>query len=189
MCSKIVTIKSTNSYWDNIEKVKKNNDLFNLVQDQDYFVLTTNIDHCFQKVNFDKHRLFYSQGDYGLWQCSKPYYNKTYDNQAAIKKMVANQRDMRIPSELISHCPVCGAPMSMNLRTDNTFVEDDGSHTAPDRHQGLCSLLPIRGLYSHRHRFLKPSGTRRNLIQRNQRQVTIILQGLTGKEYSFCFAF
>lgn len=96
------------------------------VQDKDYFVLTTNVDHCFQKAGFDKHRLFYTQGDYGLWQCSKPCHDKTYDNETVIKKMVAKQENMRIPSELVPHCPVCGAPMSMNLRADSTFVEDSG---------------------------------------------------------------
>lgn len=102
------------------------NDLYNLVRDKDYFVLTTNVDHCFQKAGFDKHRLFYTQGDYGLWQCSKPCHNKTYDNETAIKKMVAEQENMRIPSALIPCCPVCGAPMTMNLRADDTFVEDIG---------------------------------------------------------------
>lgn len=111
------------------------NDLYNLVQDKDYFVLTTNVDHCFQKAGFDKHRLFYTQGDYGLWQCSKPCHDKTYDNEAIVKKMVAEQENMRIPSELIPYCPVCGAPMSMNLRADDTFVEDSGWHTATERYQ------------------------------------------------------
>ena len=111
------------------------NDLHNLVQDKDYFVLTTNVDHCFQKAGFDKHRLFYTQGDYGLWQCSKPCHHKTYDNEAVIKKMVAKQKNMRIPSSLIPYCPLCGLPMSMNLRADNTFVEDNGWHTAAKRYQ------------------------------------------------------
>lgn len=110
-------------------------DLHNLVKDKDYFVLTTNVDHCFQKAGFDKHRLFYTQGDYGLWQCSKPCHDKTYDNEAIIKKMVEEQKNMRIPSELIPHCPVCGAPISMNLRADHTFVEDSGWHTAAERYQ------------------------------------------------------
>ena len=110
-------------------------DLYNLVQDKDYFVLTTNVDHCFQKAGFDKHRLFYTQGDYGLWQCSKPCHDTTYDNETIIKKMVAEQKNMRIPSGLIPHCPVCGAPMSMNLRADSTFVEDSGWHTAAERYQ------------------------------------------------------
>ena len=109
-------------------------DLLHLVQDKDYFVLTTNVDHCFQKAGFDKRRLFYTQGDYGLWQCSKPCHDKTYDNEIVIKKMVAEQENMRVPSRLVPHCPVCGAPMSMNLRADNTFVQDDGWHTAASRY-------------------------------------------------------
>lgn len=115
------------------------NDLYNLVKDKDYFVLTTNVDHCFQKAGFDKGRLFYTQGDYGLWQCSKPCHNKTYDNEAVVKKMVAEQENMRIPSGLVPHCPVCGAPMSMNLRADHTFVEDSGWHTAARRYQNFIS--------------------------------------------------
>lgn len=115
-------------------------DLFRLVQDKDYFVLTTNVDHCFQKAGFDKQRLFYTQGDYGLWQCSKPCHDKTYDNETVIRKMVAEQENMRIPSELIPHCPVCGAPMSMNLRADSTFVEDSGWHKAADRYQAFIRL-------------------------------------------------
>ena len=114
-------------------------DLYNLVQGTEYFVLTTNVDHCFQKAGFDKHRLFYTQGDYGLWQCSKPCHNKTYDNEPMIKRMVTEQKNMRIPSKLIPYCPVCGAPMSMNLRADNTFVEDNGWHMAADRYQNFVS--------------------------------------------------
>ena len=110
-------------------------DLLALVQGKDYFVLTTNVDHCFQKAGFDKHRLFYTQGDYGLWQCSGPCHDKTYGNEAVIRKMVAEQKDMRVPSELVPRCPVCGAPMSMNLRADATFVEDEGWHRAAQRYQ------------------------------------------------------
>lgn len=110
-------------------------DLLALVQGKDYFVLTTNVDHCFQKAGFDKHRLFYTQGDYGLWQCSGPCHDKTYGNEAVIRKMVAEQKDMRVPSELVPRCPVCGAPMSMNLRADSTFVEDEGWHQAAARYQ------------------------------------------------------
>ena len=110
-------------------------DLLALVQGKDYFVLTTNVDHCFQKAGFDKHRLLYTQGDYGLWQCSGSCHDKTYDNEAVIRKMVAEQKDMRVPSELVPRCPVCGAPMSMNLRADSTFVEDEGWHQAAARYQ------------------------------------------------------
>lgn len=109
--------------------------LFKLVANKEYFVITTNVDHCFQKTGFDKERLFYTQGDYGLWQCSLPCHQKTYDNETAVREMLARQRDMRIPSELVPRCPVCGAPMAMNLRIDNTFVEDAGWHQASNRYQ------------------------------------------------------
>lgn len=125
--------------------------LYDLVKDKDYFVLTTNVDHCFQKAGFDKHRLFYTQGDYGLFQCSKPCHQDTYDNESVIRKMVEAQGyvvndhgeltlpenvipSMTIPSELVPHCPKCGAPMSMNLRADGTFVEDEGWHKAAQRY-------------------------------------------------------
>ena len=109
-------------------------DLLKLVQGKDYFVLTTNVDHCFQKAGFDKQRLFYTQGDYGLWQCSRPCHQKTYDNEITVKRMVAEQKDRKIPGELVPRCPVCGAPMTMNLRADDTFVEDAGWHNAARRY-------------------------------------------------------
>ncbi len=111
--------------------------LFELVKDKDYFVLTTNVDHQFQKAGFDKHRLFYTQGDYGLWQCSEPCHQKTYDNEETVRAMFEQQKDMRVPSELVPYCPVCGKPMSMNLRADDTFVEDDGWHKAAERYDNF----------------------------------------------------
>ena len=110
-------------------------DLLALVKDKDYFVLTTNVDHQFQLAGFDKKRLFYTQGDYGLWQCSKACHNMTYDNEEAVRQMVAEQKGLKIPSELIPKCPVCGAPMTMNLRCDNSFVQDDGWYAAANRYE------------------------------------------------------
>lgn len=144
-------------------------DLLALVKDTDYFVITTNVDHCFQRTGFDKKRLFYTQGDYGLWQCSKPCHDKTYDNEEVVKEMLLAQgftiaadgtlelpcdEKLRIraedaqqanaagllkteePAELVPRCPVCGAPMSMNLRADDTFVEDAGWHDASAAYAG-----------------------------------------------------
>lgn len=108
--------------------------LYELVKDKDYFVITTNVDHQFQKAGFDKHRLFYTQGDYGLFQCSEPCHQETYDNEEAIREMYGRQKDMRIPSELIPRCPVCGKTMAMNLRSDDTFVQDEGWYSAADRY-------------------------------------------------------
>ena len=124
--------------------------LYEMVKDKDYFVLTTNVDHQFQKAGFDKNRMFYTQGDYGLWQCSSPCHRRTYDNKSKVVKMVLSQGfsideagrlqppvnedgepdykklNMSVPSDLVPYCPVCGEPMSMNLRADDTFVEDEG---------------------------------------------------------------
>ena len=132
--------------------------LLELVKDKNYFVLTTNVDHCFQKAGFDKFRLFYTQGDYGLWQCSQPCHKKTYDNQLFVEKMVREQGfviqedgglelpengfegiKMTVPSELVPRCPVCGKPMSMNLRADDTFVEDEGWNKAAGRYEDFLN--------------------------------------------------
>lgn len=113
--------------------------LFELVKDKNYFVITTNVDHRFQATGFDKERLFYTQGDYGLLQCSEPCHNKTYDNETQVLDMVKLQKNMKIPTELIPKCPVCGKPMSMNLRSDDTFVEDEGWHIAARRYKNFLN--------------------------------------------------
>lgn len=109
--------------------------LLSIVKDKEYFVLTTNVDHCFQKAGFDRKRLFYTQGDYGLFQCSVPCHDQTYDNEEEIRKMYRAQKDRKIPTELIPHCPICGKPMKMNLRADDTFVQDSGWYEALERYQ------------------------------------------------------
>ena len=115
-------------------------DLLKLVQDKDYFVITTNVDHCFQKVGFDKKRLFYTQGDYGLFQCGEPCCQETFENEAVIREMVKRQKDMKIPTELLPVCPHCGKPLTMNLRSDNKFVEDEGWHRAAERYEDFLRI-------------------------------------------------
>ncbi len=124
-----------NRYMDAPKKI--HNDLLKLVAEKDYFVITTNVDHCFQKADFDKKRLFYTQGDYGLFQCSDPCCQETFENEAVIREMVAQQKNMKIPSELLPVCPHCGKPMTMNLRADNKFVEDEGWHKAAERYENF----------------------------------------------------
>lgn len=108
--------------------------LHNVVKDKDYFVITTNVDHLFQRSGFNKQRLFYTQGDYGLLQCSIPCHQKTYDNQELVLQMIKEEKDMRIPDNLIPHCPVCGKKMEVNLRKDDTFVQDKGWYEAAERY-------------------------------------------------------
>ena len=122
--------------------------LLSLVKDKDCFVITTNVDHCFQKSGFDKQRLFYMQGDYGLFQCSEPCCQKTYDNEKLVLKMVQLQKNMKIPSELVPYCPNCGQPMTTNLRCDDSFVQDEGWYKAKNRyddfirrHEGLKTVF------------------------------------------------
>ena len=113
------------------------NKLYESVKDKDYFVITTNVDHCFQKAGFDKKRLFYTQGDYGLFQCSEPCCQETFENEAMIREMVTRQENMKIPTELLPVCPHCGKPLTMNLRSDDKFVENEGWHRAAERYENF----------------------------------------------------
>ena len=139
--------------------------LYELVKDKDYFVITTNVDHQFQTAGFDKKRLFYTQGDYGLFQSVNPQIRKTYDNEAWVMQameaqgfvrnengvfdVLANKRlSMRLPSELIPKCLDDGSDMTMNLRSDDSFVEDEGWHKASaayldflEKHEGQHVLF------------------------------------------------
>ena len=130
-----------NRYMDPPRPVYK--DLFSLVKDKDYFVITTNVDHCFQKAGFDKNRLFYTQGDYGLFQCSEPCHEETYDNEKQIRAMWEFRDEMKVPTELVPRCPVCGKPMSMNLRADHTFVTDKGWHKASKQYEKFLQTRNI----------------------------------------------
>ncbi len=126
--------------------------LLSLVRNKDYFVLTTNVDHQFQLAGFDKARLFYTQGDYGLFQSVDPVNKKTYDNEDWVMRAMEAQgfeRNaegvfdlpktgevlMRLPSDLIPSCPDDGGSVTTNLRADDSFVEDEGWHLAAQRYE------------------------------------------------------
>lgn len=121
-------------------------DLKELLEGKDYFVLTTNVDHQFQKAGFARERLFYTQGDYGLWQCGRPCHQATYENEAAVRRMVKEQRNLRVPAALVPRCPVCGGPMAVNLRCDGRFVQDAGWHAAQRRYEEFCRRTAGRRL-------------------------------------------
>lgn len=163
-------------------------ELYRLVKDKDYFVLTTNVDHCFQKAGFDKKRLYYTQGDYGLFQCSKPCHQETYDNAEIILEMVKAQgwqigadhslylpdgvaAKMSVPDELLPHCPKCGAPMSMNLRADDTFVQDAGWDQAAKRY----------GMFLRRHKGAKVLFLELGVGYNTPAIIKFVFQKLTAK--------
>lgn len=121
-----------NRYMDPPRPVYRN--LYRLVRNKEYFIITANVDHCFQKAGFDNRRIFYTQGDYGLLQCSTPCHMRTYDNETLIRKMAETQKDMRIPHKLLPRCPKCGKPMTINLRSNDKFVQDEGWYQAAERY-------------------------------------------------------
>ena len=168
-------------------------DLLSLVRDKDYFVITTNVDHCFQKAGFDKGRLFYTQGDYGLFQCSAPCRQETFDNEGTVRKMLAAQGftvgpdaalrppeggapKRTIPAALVPRCPHCGRAMVMNLRCDDAFAEDEGWHRAAARyseflrrHEGLNVLFLDLGTGNNtpgiiKYPFWRMTGTWENAV-------------------------
>ena len=152
--------------------------LFELVQNKDYFVLTTNVDHQFQKAGFDKKRLFYTQGDYGLFQCSEPCHDKTYDNEEVIRRMVAEQKNMRIPSELVPKCSECGKSMTMNLRCDDTFIQDEGWYKASERYSDF--------LRHHKKCRCSISETRRGIQYACYYQITVLADDCEESECGVC---
>lgn len=161
--------------------------LYELIKNKDYFVLTTNVDHQFQIAGFDKHRLFYTQGDYGLFQCSVPCHNKTYDNKDLILKMVESQKDMKIPSSLIPKCPICGKPMEMNLRADDKFVQDDGwyAHAEAykdfvDKTKGKKVVLIEIGVGYNTPTIIKYPFERMTYFDKNTKLIRI------NKDYAIC---
>ncbi len=139
--------------------------LYELIKDKDYFVITTNVDHCFQKAGFDRKRFFYTQGDYGLFQSTNALNKKTYDNEEWVKKAMAAQGFVineegyfevpgdgklltAVPSELLPRCPDDGYPFTTNLRVDDSFAEDEGWHRASNsyaeflrRHENMRVLF------------------------------------------------
>ncbi|MDE7020458.1 MAG: Sir2 silent information regulator family NAD-dependent deacetylase, partial [Lachnospiraceae bacterium] len=108
--------------------------LYELVKEKDYFVLTTNVDHQFYKAGFAAERIFATQGDYGMIQCEKGCHRKIYDAEALFRRMDETRKDCLIPASMVPRCPVCGGNMAMHLRADQYFVEDENWHAAAERY-------------------------------------------------------
>ena len=122
--------------------------LYEIVKDRDYFVLTTNVDHQFQKAGFQTERIFATQGDYGNIQCEKGCHLTVYDAEDLFRQMDQARQDCLVPSEMVPKCPVCGGNMTMHLRCDQYFVEDENWHKAAGRYQDfLKSMEQKKGVF------------------------------------------
>ena len=130
MLSRILPSRKPDSHTDKIRLLK------NALDEADAVVIGAGAGLS-ASAGFDKKRLLYTQGDYGLFQCPEPCCQQTWDNEAMIREMTERQTDMRIPSELVPRCPNCGKPMTMNLRADDTFVQDEGWYKASERYTGF----------------------------------------------------
>ena len=115
-------------------------ELFDLVKDKNYFVLTTNVDAQFEKAGFDPNRLFAMQGDYGKLQCKNACHDTLYSNESLVKQWLVetDEETLEIPTALVPHCPKCGAEMTMHLRVDGTFVENADWHAAQARYANFA---------------------------------------------------
>ena len=114
--------------------------LYNIVKDKNYFVITTNVDGRFIDSKFDKDKIFAVQGDFALFQCSKPCRQETFYNEKYIREMIKYKKEMKIPTELIPKCPYCGRNMSMNLRADDTFVQDKNWDEQKNRYEEFLKM-------------------------------------------------
>lgn len=111
-------------------------DLRNMLDDRNYHIITTNADNAFDVANYDMDKVFHIQGEYGLWQCSEHCHQQTYRDDSVIREMVDQQANMKVPSELVPHCPKCGAPFEINKRNEEKgMVEDGDFHAQKDRYE------------------------------------------------------
>ena len=114
--------------------------LYNIVENKNYFVITTNVDGRFADSKFDKDKIFAVQGDFSLFQCSKPCRQETFYNEKYIREMIKYKKEMKIPTELVPKCPYCGRNMSMNLRADDTFVQDKNWHNQKSKYEEFLKI-------------------------------------------------
>lgn len=111
-------------------------DLKEMLETKPYHIITTNADNAFQVADYDHNKVFHIQGEYGLWQCSQFCHQQTYRDDFLIRRMVAEQKDMKIPRDLIPYCPKCGAPFEINKRNaEKGMVEDADFFAQKDRYE------------------------------------------------------
>ena len=123
----------------NDKPLKLYEELYKIVKDKEYFVISTNVDGQFYNSGFDKDKVFEVQGDYSYLQCENACHNKLYNNKELVEKWLQNTKDCKIPSDLVMKCPVCGGNMDMNLRKDANFVQDENWYRQSEKYKDFLS--------------------------------------------------
>ena len=123
----------------NEKPLKLYQDLYEIVKNKEYFVLSTNVDGQFYNSGFDKDKIFEVQGDYSYLQCENACHNKLYNNKELVEKWLRNTKNCKIPSDLVMKCPVCGGNMDMNLRKDANFVQDENWYRQSEKYEDFLS--------------------------------------------------
>ena len=125
----------------NEKPLKLYQELYEIVKNKEYFVLSTNVDGQFYNSGFDKDKVFEVQGDYSYLQCENACHNKLYNNRDLVEQWLQNTKDCKIPSKLVMKCPVCGGNMDMNLRKDANFVQDSNWYKASKRYEDFLDKI------------------------------------------------
>ena len=123
----------------NEKTLKLYQELYEIVKNKEYFVLSTNVDGQFYNSGFDKDKVFEVQGDYSYLQCENACHNKLYNNKELVEKWLRNTKNCKIPSDLVMKCPVCGGNMDMNLRKDANFVQDENWYRQSEKYEDFLS--------------------------------------------------
>lgn len=108
-------------------------DILKLLKDKRTFCLSTNADGQFRKAGYKEEQIFCTQGDYFHIQCQKACHQRTYNAVKLFKQMDQARKNCQIPTYMVPKCPICGGPMTMNLRCDQYFVQDEAWYQAEKR--------------------------------------------------------
>lgn len=108
-------------------------DILKLLKDKRIFCLSTNADGQFQKAGYKEEQIFCTQGDYFHIQCQKACHQRTYNAVKLFKQMDQARKNCQIPTYMVPKCPICGGPMTMNLRCDQYFIQDEAWYQAEKR--------------------------------------------------------
>ena len=130
----------------NKKPLKLYQELYEIVRNKEYFVLSTNVDGQFYNSGFDKEKVFEVQGDYEYLQCENACNNKLYNNEKLVERWLRNTKDCKIPSNLVMKCPVCGGNMDMNLRKDANFVQDENWYKASNNYKKFLDRIKNKNM-------------------------------------------